>query len=184
MKKAVIVHCWGGKPHLGWYGWLSKQLEKQGFCVIQPAMPEPDYPQQQAWLETLLEVVGVTDEDTYFVGHSLGCIAIMRFLELLPAGKKVGGVLFVAGFSSDLGIEETKSFFTKPFAWEKIRKHCPHFIALHSDNDQYINLNQVKVLEQNLGAKLVIKHNMHHFQPGNYKELPVVMELFERLIKK
>lgn len=182
MKQVIIIHCWGGKPGLGWYGWLEKELEQQGFKVIQPAMPHADYPQQNEWLDTLKEVIPEIDEDTYFVGHSLGCIAIMRFLELLPAGKKVGGVLFVAGFSSDLGFEETKSFFEKPFDWKKIKQSCKQFIALHSDNDQYINLKQVKVLEKELGAELVIKHNMHHFQPGNYKELPVILDLFKKLL--
>ena len=33
------------------------------------------------------------DENTYFVGHSIGCQAIMRYLESVDV-KKIGGVLF------------------------------------------------------------------------------------------
>lgn len=43
-------------------------------------------------------MVGVPDEQTYFVGHSLGCQAIARYLESLSESIKVGGVVFVAGF--------------------------------------------------------------------------------------
>lgn len=52
MKKAFIIHGWGGHP----------------------------------------------DENTYFIGHSIGCQSIDRYLEILPSETKIGGVVYVAGW--------------------------------------------------------------------------------------
>lgn len=48
------------------------------------------------------DVVGEPDLNTYFAGHSLGLIAILRYLEILPETQKVGGCVFVAGFGEEL----------------------------------------------------------------------------------
>lgn len=74
-------------------------------------MPHTDHPKMQAWVRHLKKVVGTPDKDCYFVGHSLGCITILLYLESLHGNQEVGGVVLVAGFTSDLGYEELHSFF-------------------------------------------------------------------------
>ena len=113
-KKAFIVHGWEGTPESGWNPWLKNELEKKGFTVIVPPMPDTENPEMGAWLNHLKDVVGEPDKDCYFVGHSLGCITILRYLESLPGDKKIGGAVLVAGFASNLGYEELESFFAKP----------------------------------------------------------------------
>jgi uncharacterized protein len=66
--------------------------------VIVPAMPNTDNPIFSEWLESMQEIIKKPDENTYLVGHSLGAIAILKFLELLPPEQKIGGAMFVAGF--------------------------------------------------------------------------------------
>lgn len=53
MKTVVIVHGYTGNPEINWFPWLKEQLESQGVRVLVPAMPEPDEPQLDVWLETL-----------------------------------------------------------------------------------------------------------------------------------
>jgi len=43
-KKAIIVHGWGGNPGEGWFPWAKSQLERLGYDVLIPAMPNPDSP--------------------------------------------------------------------------------------------------------------------------------------------
>ena len=61
-------------------------------------MPEPNAPHIDAWVRALFEVAGVADAQTFFVGHSMGCAAIVRYCEALPEGALIGGAVFVAGF--------------------------------------------------------------------------------------
>lgn len=163
MKKVVIVHCWDGHPEYCWYPQTKKELEEKGFKVKVPAMPETNLPKLSLWLPKLKEIVGEPNEDLYLVGHSVGVITILRYLEQLKDNQKVGGVVMVAGFTDDLGYEELKNFFETPIDFEKIKTKTNHFVAIHSDNDPHVPLKQGDIFKEKLGAKLIVKHDMGHF---------------------
>ena len=48
------------------------------------------------WVAEITKIVEAPDKDTYFIGHSIGCQAILRYLEKI--NSPVGGALFVAGW--------------------------------------------------------------------------------------
>jgi len=186
MNRVVIVHCWDGYPEYCWYPWVKKELEAKGFEVTVPAFPETNTPNLGKWLLVLKQVVGTPDEDTYLVGHSVGCITILRYLESLKKGQKVGGVVLVAGFTSDLsyvdGIEdELKNFFETPIQWDVIKDKANKFVAIHSDDDPYVALKYGDIFKEKLSAELIIKHGMKHFsgpvdKEDSCTELPGVVE--------
>ena len=43
-KRVFVIHGWGGYPEEGWKPWLKKELEKRGFTVFVPAMPDTEHP--------------------------------------------------------------------------------------------------------------------------------------------
>ena len=81
MKRVILVHGWGFNPTMNWYPWLKKELEKKGFEVIIPAMPNTNEPDINSWVFKLREFVGRDDGELILIGHSIGCQTIMRFLE-------------------------------------------------------------------------------------------------------
>src|SRR3989338_3050206 len=81
MKRIFIIHGWDFNPKMNWYPWLKKKLEKEGFKVIVPEMPNTSKPKINEWVSHLKKVIGKLDENTYFVGHSMGNQTIMRYLE-------------------------------------------------------------------------------------------------------
>ena len=107
MKSAFIVHGWGGSPNDGWFPWLKRGLQRNGFVVQVPQLPLPEMPQIDRWVSALRRTVGTPNEETFFVGHSMGCQTIARFLESLPPNVKVGGAVFVGGFFKRLTGMET-----------------------------------------------------------------------------
>ncbi|MFH1584661.1 MAG: alpha/beta hydrolase [Patescibacteria group bacterium] len=189
MKRVYIVHGWGGYPKEGWLNWLKPKLEEHGFEVQMPAMPDSEYPKMHAWLGTLSETVGTPDENCYFVGHSLGCIAILRYLESLPEGQGVGGAVLVAGFTDmditveeDEDIQDVQSFFETELDFAALRKRCSNFIAIHSDNDPFVALRYADIFREKLGAEVVIEHEKLHFCEGEgVSELPSALEAVLRL---
>ena len=96
MKKACIVHGWGGFTHEGWYPWLHVELEKLGYMVESPSMPDTDYPRIEAWVGHLAKIIGEVDTEYVLIGHSIGCQTILRYLETLPPDKTVAQVILVA----------------------------------------------------------------------------------------
>jgi len=177
MKKVIIVHCWEGNPDYCWYPNTKEELEKKGYEVVVPEMPETNTPKFNKWLQKLKEVIGEPNESLYLVGHSLGCITILKYLESLKENQKIGGAILVAGFTADLGYEEIKSFIETPVSFEKIKTHCQKFVAIHSDNDPHVSLKYGDIFKEKLNAKLIIKHNMGHFSSkDNCIQLPEVIE--------
>jgi len=188
MKRTFLIHGWGGHPNHGWKPWLKRELQNRGFKVLVPAMPNTETPSLQKWLSHLGKITGNVSSNDFFVGHSLGCITILRFLEALKTASKIGGTILVAGFSSDLSYAgykgEVSEFFQKPLNWLEIKKHCSQFVAIHSDNDPYVPLSHGYIFKEKLDAELIIEHNMKHFSgDDNVFELPVVLKTILRMSK-
>ncbi|HTX87278.1 MAG TPA: alpha/beta hydrolase, partial [Candidatus Nanoarchaeia archaeon] len=162
MKRVFIIHGWEADPESNWFPWLANELEKKGIAAVVPAMPNSAHPLCSEWVAYLKKIVGRVDEDTFFVGHSLGPIAILRFLQSLPANEKAGGVIMVAGFSESLGIPETESFFERPLNYEKIKESANKFEVISSDNDPYVPIAKEEILRDKLGAELTILHDHGH----------------------
>src|SRR3989338_7882976 len=116
-KRVYIIHGWGGNPNEGWLVWLGKELENKGFEVFIPEMPDTWSPTINKWVNKISEVVGKSDVQTYFVGHSIGCQAVMRYLEHLPQNQRAGGAIFVAGWFN-LTDETWDETYTKEIADE------------------------------------------------------------------
>ena len=166
MKHAVIVHGFKGKPETNWKPWLKEQLEAQGFKVDVPTMPNTDHPIASEWVSKLAGTVGEPTRDTYLVGHSLGCITILRYLETLKPDQRIGGAVFVAGFGERFkkyrsGNHDT--FFDHDLDWQRIRGRCAAFVAIHSEDDPGVEPEQLQVFERNLGAKAILMQGMGHF---------------------
>lgn len=185
MKRVIIVHCWEGAPEQAWYPWLKKELESKGFEVIVPQLPDTDSPRVKKWIPALASAVGVVDELTYFVGHGMGCQTIARFLEGLPEGQKAGGVVFVAGFfkrltglDGDANSKETEEDWlsTKP-NFDKVKSHMRRNIAIFSDDDPFVPLDNQDDFRDSLGSKVIIEHGMNHFNGASKCfELSVALE--------
>ncbi len=163
MKRVVIVHCWEGTPDYCWYPWLRDELRPMRIHTFIPQMPETEAPKLDRWLPSLQEVIGEPDEELILVGHSIGCATIMRYLETLKEGEKIAGVVFVAGYTDNLGFDELSNFFQGPFAWEKIKQHVEHAVYIYSDNDPFVPVHHAEVFKQMLGAELVEKKGAGHF---------------------
>lgn len=188
--KAILVHGWEGRPDNEWRPWLRQELEKNGFTVTVPAMPNTSIPTLEKWVPYLAHVVGKPDEQTYLVGHSLGCVTILRYLETLRTDERAGGAIFVSGFGYDLEHEgykgELSSFFKTPINWEKVKTRCNKFVAIHSDDDPWVPIKHNALFKDKLDAKSIIQHGMGHYsEDENITELPIVLhELLEISRKK
>lgn len=183
--RVIIVHGWGGYPEEGWRPWLKEKLERKGFKVLVPAMPDTDNPKIETWVPKLAQVVGQPDMKTILIGHSMGCQAILRYLETLPKSQNVDKVILVAGFGPYLsGLTAEEKLTVKPWVetsldFEKIKSKAKAFIAVFSDNDPYVPLEgNSKLFKEKLGAKIIVEYNKGHMSGDNgIFELPVLLEV-------
>lgn len=192
MKRVFIIHGWEGYPEEGWFPWLKKELEAKGFQVIVPFMPSAAKPRIHTWVPALADVVGIANEETYFVGHSMGCQAIARYIETLPEGRKVGGAIFVGGFFKRLmGLEDNpavmetdKHWLEAPLDLDKVGRSIKKSVAVFSTDDPWVPLDNKDDFKNKLNSEIVIVDGMKHFSGDDgIKKLPIVLQKLLEIAK-
>ena len=192
-KKVYIVHGWDGYPEEGWFPWLQQELEARGFSVIVPQLPKPDEPRIGPWVNKLAEVVQDPDSQTYFVGHSMGCQAIVRYIEGLSRSVRIGGAVFVAGFFKRLTHLEddplvrsvADEWLGTPIDFEKVKANLKDSVAIFSDDDRYVPLDTAKDFVDAFGSDVVIEHSKGHFSGSTGTiQLPSALEAVLKLAEE
>lgn len=181
-KRVFVVHGWDGSPQNCWFPWLKNELEKKDFSVNILSMPHPEKPTIVDWVDCLSDAVGKPDVNTYFVGHSIGCQTILRYVE--KVGKPIGGIVCVAGFFRLLHLateeerEIAKPWLETPINFKKIKEQTNKIFAIFSDNDPDVDLGDKELFEKNLSAKTLVEHDKGHFSDdAGIKELPSAFEV-------
>ena len=172
-KRVFLVHGWGGSPETDFLAWLKGELKNKVFIVEAPEMPDTENPNIASWVSHLSKLVGKPDKDTYFIGHSIGCQAIMRYVQ--NTNIKVGGLLFVAGWFNLANLEGdeikiAEPWLNNPIDYNKVKQNSNKIIALLSDNDPFDCVEEnAKIFKKKLGADVKILHNLGHFNSPKYE---------------
>lgn len=179
-RKLVIVHGYLSTPRHHWYKNAGKDLAPYFDDIIIPRMPEPRIPDPAVWLDELKNTVSVPDEKTFFIGHSLGCAAILRYLLSQDTECSVGGAVFVSGFVDPIAtIPQVDRFVNKPFDYGKIEEILINKIMVYSGDDKVVPPQHSIRLSKLINSKLYSYHNCGHFtQNDGVKEFPQLKELF------
>jgi len=186
MKRLFIIHGWGDGPREPITIWLEKIGNEIGFETTFLSMPNPAVPTIDAWTKCLEDNVYYVDQETYFVGHSLGCQAILRYLEM-NKGSQLGGAILIAPafIVGDLETTEDEDIFRpwkdRPIDFTSIRPMSSNFVTIFSDNDQSVPLDANKeIIEKGLGGKIIVEHAKGHFLGKNgVVDLPIAKEILE-----
>ena len=188
MEKLILVHGWGGNPNSEpWFGSLKHQCKEKGIEFIAPAMPNTENPKMNEWISKLKEYSKDLDEQTYFVGHSMGCQTIIRYLSEIPNDVKVGNIVFVAPWiklnmesikeEGEESVKIAESWMNVPIRFDEANRHLTNVLAIFSDNDDWVPLSESETFKKRLGAEIIIKKGEGHF--NKKKELKEIMEFLE-----
>ena len=191
MKRAFIIHGWTGRPNEHWLPWLGDKLKEKGFEVYLPNMPDTDNPKMDQWVSYLKQEVGTADPDTYFVGHSIGCSAVLRYLERYD--EQVGGAILIApwitlnpeSFAAPEDKQVVDAWSNPPLNFENIKNHCSNFVALFSKDDPDVPYEENEpVFRNKLNAKIITEDNKGHFTASSgVTQLPVALKELLRIAK-
>lgn len=146
-------------------------------------MPNTHAPEICEWVEKLSQEIKVLNEEVFFVGHSIGCQAILRYLEKQEI-KKIGGLLLITPWCEllpkALETEEDKKiakpWLTIPIDFEKIKKFTNNITCIFSNNDYFVPLSQKDFFEEKLNANsLVVKNKGHISEEEHIKYLDEIL---------
>jgi len=186
MKTAYLIHGWSGKPDDPILAWLRDELERTGWTVVAPEMPDRHEPKIESWVGALNAIVKPTAE-TVLVGHSVGCQAVMRYLAQTPPGTRIAGLVLIAPWMQldeetirEEGPESVaiaKPWVETPIDFSAIKVRTAQTVAIFSDDDPFVPLAQKELFERELGARTIVEQGMGHFSRGDgVREVPSVLE--------
>lgn len=177
MQQLYIVHGYTATPHDHWFPWLKGRLEADGVAVEVLRMPDADAPAAAAWDAFLDAAITRRDENTFLVGHSLGCIAIVRHL-LRDRAARYGGMVLVAGFAEPLaGLEALDGFVEGVGAIEGLRETAGRRSVIAARDDEIVPHAATERLAARLDAAfLTVEQGGHFLGREGFTAFPLVHE--------
>jgi hypothetical protein len=164
MKKVLIIHGWesGSKEH--WYQEEKSILEKRGYEVFVPDMPNTNFPVEKEWVKIVEDFS--PNENDILIGHSLGAPTILRYLE--KARGKVGKVFLIAGFASELKLDYPstqypQSFVKRDFNWQRIKDNVGRAFVINQKDDEWVPKEKGEEIVQNIDGRFILVDGNNHF---------------------
>lgn len=181
--QVYIIHGFSANPSKHWFSWLKSELEKDGISTKVLTMPNPNEPVLNEWIQTLQNEIEL-NKDTYLVGHSLGCITSLRYLQ----GEKqdLGGIVLVSGFYEKLKIlPQLDAFVKDELDFKALIKRIDKRIVISAKNDTIVPTNLSINLANKLEATLIQTDTGGHFmQEEGVRTMPwVLASLWQMKIK-
>ena len=143
----IGIHGSFGNPYCNWFEWLYNVITERGQEIIIPQFPIGDRQSYKNWSRILKEYVdiGIIDENTVIIGHSIAPIFICNFL--IEYQIKVKRLIFVCGFNNVYNIAPdydmvNSDMYTDDIA--KIHEYCDDIVCFYSDNDPYVPYEKEK----------------------------------------
>lgn len=184
-KKIYVIHGYNASASRHWFPWLEKKLisgNKMSVKVLD--MPSPAKPKLEEWIGELSESIEKLDQNTFFVAHSLGCIALLDYFETLKELPEIGGIIFVSGFNHKLvNIPEINDFIHTGIDYKKIIRAVASRVVVTAENDEIVPTEFSKELADNLDAKLYqLSAGGHFLDSDGFSEFPEIYEIITCMV--
>lgn len=179
MKEAVILHGTSETPESFWLPYAKNELEKKGYVVSIPQLPDADNPDLKNWLPAAL--AETYTERTVLIGHSAGCPLILSVLENINV--RIKQAILVSGYARPKSDDpKPEPILQETYNWEKIRSNVEDITFINSDDDPWgCDDVEGRYMLDNLGGTLIIKKGEGHMGSDTYhqpyREFPFLIKL-------
>ncbi len=181
MKQAILLHGTGGSDtDYFWFADVKSYLEKHGYQVWWPALPNTDNPSLTETTAFLRQYMPSTNEQTIIVAHSSACPLILSMLPTFQVPVKQ--VVLVAGYYKKLAEEAGSMLPPDGFDWQSTRPMAQQFVFINSDNDPWkCTDEQARDAAKALQSPLIVAFGQGHMGSGSfnqpYREFPLLTSL-------
>jgi uncharacterized protein len=176
--RVVVLHGYQASPDAHWFAWLADDLRPDGVDVAIPALPEPQAPDPAAWLGAARAAIGVPDERTVVVGHSLGCVTALHALSATPGDWRLGGLVFASGFvAPPSAVPEVAAFTATAPDHDRLVAATAARHVVGSDDDAVVEPALTRALAERLAATFdLVPGGGHLLGREGFTTLPVVRD--------
>lgn len=179
-----VIHGYTSSSQSEWFPWLKKQFKNSPVKIDILNMPDSGDPHLEAWLNHLRKNVLNIDENTIFIGHSLGCVTALRYI--LEKNIKIKGAILVSGFINENPMDEQteslQEFVEAPLDIARIKNLISSRIVITATDDDIVPTEATQKLAEALDANLIILSSGKHFiARDGYTDFPVLLNEMYKL---
>jgi len=190
----LIIHGWLSTPNMHFFPWLKKELEARGMNVIAPQMPNPALPKRAEWLATLDEAVRAVGDpaQTILVGHSLGTLTILHYLNEIYRGPAFPNAVLCSSFCRPFTLPPLRDlpdvpgdhqqfarmrekilslpemilndWFTTPIDFTRVRENVRAITCIHSTDDPIVPYEEGAWVAKQLRSDLITEQRGHFIE--------------------
>ncbi|WP_255305442.1 alpha/beta hydrolase [Paenibacillus sp. Mc5Re-14] len=185
-KQVYIIHGYTASPTDHWFPWLQDKLQEDGVSVNILEMPNSQAPKLNEWIEHLLQNIKVLHKDTYFIGHSLGCVSILRYLQQVNIPEPLGGGIFVSGFADPVpSLPSLDEFTNDHLSYQQIMDSLGARVVIASKDDAIVPFALSKKLAEDMQADFhELDHGGHFLQSDGFTTLPIVYQVLIEMMNE
>jgi predicted alpha/beta hydrolase family esterase len=187
MKRAVILHGTDSSPDSEWKPWLITQLQKAGYEVYAPSLPDSHTPNRKGYEKFLRESEWDFTDNVLF-GHSSGATTVLNVLmaEWFPHVK---AAVLVGTFLNERLTKTSDwydpgqfdNLFLEKYDPEVLASKADAFYFVHGSNDPYCDIEDAKRLSNQVNGTFITVENGHHLGSASaIRELPQITDALLR----
>lgn len=164
---------------MNFHPWLRDELHAAGFEVIAPELPlsskeELDMP---AIIEVMKREVGYLKNDDILLGHSLGGLLVLQYLEAVEMVETPRAVVLVAA-PWNVSKPELRRLFVDDLDADVLMWKAREFVIVHSLDDKLVPIEHGRKLAAQLKGRLVEAATDDHFMGERY---PILLETLKQI---
>lgn len=192
--RIILVHGFNANPSMNFHPWLRDELHAAGFEVIAPELPlkaavrDPSVPvdpqviegiDMPTLIETMKKEIGYLKNEDILLGHSLGALAILQYLEAVEMTETPRAVILV-GAPWKVSRPELRRLFVDDLDADVLMWKAREFVVIHSADDKLVPIEHGRKLANQLRARMIETATDDHYMGAHY---PVLKETILEIAK-
>lgn len=179
---------------MNFHPWLRDELHAAGFEVVAPELPLKAIPKDSAnaedleiregidmskLMEIMKKEIGFLKNEDILIGHSLGALAILQYLEAVEMTETPRAVILVAA-PWKVSRPELRRLFVDDLDADVLMWKAREFVVIHSQDDKLVPIEHGRKLADQLRARMIETATDDHYMGTHY---PILKETILDLAK-
>ncbi len=192
--RIILIHGFNSSPSMNFHPWLRDELHAAGFEVIAPELPLKSVPRvpgdtsdpqlaegidMPALMEAMKKEIGYLKNEDILLGHSLGALVILQYLEAVEMTETPRAVILV-GAPWKVSRPELRRLFVDDLDADVLMWKAREYVVIHSQDDKLVPIEHGRKLADQLRARMIETATDDHYMGPHY---PILKETILELTK-
>ncbi len=192
--RVILIHGFNANPQVNFHPWLRDELHALGFEVVAPELPlkpivreagdgvDPEVAEgidMPALMEAMKKEIGFLKNEDILLGHSLGALAILQYLEAVEMTETPRAVILV-GAPWKVSRPELRRLFVDDLDADVLMWKAREYVVIHSQDDKLVPIEHGRKLADQLRARMIESATDDHYMGTHY---PILKETILEIAK-